>query len=106
MENENNQGQGNLTYEELFPKSKQDVIDVKAEKTLNTIAYIVLILGLIATGITFIALLIIPETFLLSFVIAPAIAVYVLLLWSVMKVLANISLTLKDIDRKMNAANP
>lgn len=76
-------------------------LDNGAEKALKALAVIVLILGILGAGFAFLACLMKPETIVVGVFLAPVIVVYAILIWSVLKVFANISLTLKDINRKM-----
>lgn len=83
-----------------------------AEKTLSTIATIVLVCGIIATVISLCTIVWIQNpsyTYIEDKIFSPSgfittitILFSSLISWSLLKVIANISLTLKDINNKLN----
>lgn len=81
--------------------------DNSAERTLSTLATIILICGIISCVILGLAvLLMLADGNPYAFVILVSIAVVLfstLVPWSIMKVLANMSLTLKDISNKLDS---
>lgn len=79
------------------PEVKAQPIDNSAENTLTTIAKIVLLCGIIVTVICLFTGFVNPE----GFVIAIMVLFSSLISWSLMKVLANISITLKEINQKI-----
>lgn len=83
-------------------KKIEQVVDNSAEKTLLNLATVCLVLGIIGAAISFFACLASTETLVFAFIIPIVVIVYTLLIWSVMKVFANISMTLKDINNKIN----
>lgn len=83
------------------PMTESTKTSTGAETTLSAFAIIVLILGVIVAAIVFFAFLTDSRFFFAAFFVPPIIVVYSLLIWSVMKVFANISLTLKEINSKL-----
>lgn len=78
----------------------EKTIDNRAENALTTIANIILILGICASLICFAMGL--SWRYGKSFIsIAVAALVYSVVSWSIMRVIANISLTLKEINEKI-----
>ena len=80
-------------------------IDNGAEKTLTTMASIILICGLAFVGLCGLSFLVLiadkNTTAFAPILIAIPVLFGTLVSWSVMKVLANISLTLKDINKNL-----
>lgn len=94
-------------------EEKKDEATVKknrgAEDTLSIIADIVLVLGIIGTVVSLFTLALEGENHNefnpMGFAITFSALLSTLISWSVMKVLANISLTLKGINRKIKPAD-
>lgn len=94
------------------PEVKAQPIDNSAENTLTTIANIVLVCGIIATVICLFTVCFVEQikpgyTYLTEKAFNPAGFVTTIMVlfsslisWSLMKVLANISITLKEINQK------
>lgn len=88
----------------LFPENRdddaRDAAYTNAEKTLNVIANIVLVVGVIACIIIIITAL----TALTPAVALVAIPYFILVLaaWAILRCFADISITLKEIKKKMN----
>jgi CHASE2 domain-containing sensor protein len=80
--------------------------DNSAERTLTKMAKIILICGITCSallGLCFIFLLVSWDP--AAFIVLPSLVVALfatLVTWSVMKVLANMSMTLKDISKKLD----
>lgn len=87
----------------LFPENRdddsRDVVYTNAEKTLNVIANIVLVVGVIACIIIIITAL----TALTPAVALVAIPYFILVLaaWAILRCFADISITLKEIKKKL-----
>ena len=81
------------------PEVKAQPIDNSAENTLTTIAKIVLVCGIIATVICLFTACFVQQ--IEVFVITIMVLFSSLISWSLMKVLANISITLKEINQKI-----
>ncbi|MBR1754920.1 MAG: hypothetical protein IJ739_00140 [Bacteroidaceae bacterium] len=79
--------------------------DNGAEKTLTTLATIILVVGSVLCllcGLSFMILLVSHEySAIVALLAAIPVLFGTLVTWSIMKVLANISLTLKDINKKL-----
>ena len=78
------------------PEVKAQPIDNSAENTLTTIAKIVLVCGIIVTVICLFYSFVNPVGFIITIIVLLS----SLINWSLMKVLANISITLKEINQK------
>lgn len=85
---------------------EQESTEVSAEKVLSVLSVIILVCGLLATLICAFAITTIKTRYdtefnPAGFGITVSILVGSLITWSIMKVLANISITLKEIYKKL-----
>lgn len=96
-------------YEELlryFPKEKEEPDESTSEEvTLNIIAVITLILGLICSVILFFTLALETDRWgtefkLTGFVVAISVMLYTILTWALLRVIARISTNIRELNHK------